>query len=71
MAKSDLNVEAPKHWKFLLEIQELGLSAEREFSVKDETLTLWSAPGEETDIDQLLIVASPFNQSLSFHTPKS
>lgn len=40
MAKSDLNVEAPKHWKFLLEIQELGLSVEREFSVKDETLTL-------------------------------
>ena len=40
MAKSDLNVEAPKHWKFLLEIQELGLSAETEFSVKDETLTL-------------------------------
>ena len=71
MAKSDLNVEAPKHWKFLLEIQEPGLSAAREFSVKDETLTLWSAPGEETDIDQLLIVASPFNQSLSFHTPKS
>lgn len=71
MAQSDLNVEAPKHWTFLLEIQELGVSVEREFSVKDETLTLWSAPGEKTGLDQLLIVASTFDRSLSDHTPKS
>ena len=38
MAQSDFNLEAPKHWKFFLEIQELGVSVEREFSVKDETL---------------------------------
>lgn len=43
----------------------------REFSVKDETFPLWSAPVEEIDLDQLLIIASPSNQQLSDHIPKS
>lgn len=74
MAKSGLNIEATRRWKFLLKIHKICyhvLSAERELSVNDETFTLLSVPGREIDLDQLLIIASPSNQQLSDHIPQS
>lgn len=74
MAKSDLNMEATRQRKFFLKIHEICyhvLSAGREFSVNNEAFTLWSVLGGEIDLDQLLIIASPSNQQLSDHIPKS
>lgn len=74
MANSDVDVDVTIQWKFLLKIHEIhhhALSAGRELSVHDSTFTLWSAPGGEIDLDQLLIIVSPSNQQLSDHIPKS
>lgn len=72
MAKRNLNMEATRQWKFLLKIYEIchsALSADRKLSVDNKTSTLRS--GGEIDFDQLLIIASPFNQQQSAHIPKS
>lgn len=70
MAKSDLIMEAKIQWKFLLKIQDHGLSQTENFLLKMKH-SLWSAAGEEIDLDQLLIIVSPSNQQLSNHIPKS